>query len=34
MQIDAVTIDNYKVFLDRQAIEFSPGFNLREVFGV
>ena len=28
MQIDSVTIENYKVFLDRQSIDFSPGFNL------
>ncbi len=28
MRIDAVTIENYRVFLDRQSIEFSPGFNL------
>ena len=28
MRIDSVAIDNYKVFLDRQSIDFSPGFNL------
>ncbi len=28
MRINTVTIENYKVFLDRQSIEFSPGFNL------
>jgi AAA ATPase domain/AAA domain, putative AbiEii toxin, Type IV TA system len=28
MRIDAVTVENYKVFLDPQSIEFSPGFNL------
>ena len=28
MRIDSVTVENYKVFLDRQSIEFSPGFNL------
>lgn len=28
MRIDSVSIENYKVFLDRQSIDFSPGFNL------
>jgi energy-coupling factor transporter ATP-binding protein EcfA2 len=28
MRIDTVTIENYKVFLERQSFEFSPGFNL------
>ena len=28
MRIDKVTIENYKVFLERQSIEFAPGFNL------
>ena len=28
MRIDSVTVENYKVFLGRQSIEFAPGFNL------
>jgi Arc/MetJ family transcription regulator len=28
MRIDSVTVENYKVFLDPQTIEFAPGFNL------
>lgn len=28
MRLDSVTIENYKVFLERQSIEFAPGFNL------
>lgn len=28
MRIDTATIENYRVFLDRQSIEFAPGFNL------